>query len=105
MLSFMPRKRELKVLQATIQTYENYPNWQLYLWKEEEDFVGLIGIEIQEDSFIVLHATVNPSHRNQGIGHVMVEKVQQFMKPRKMCATEETEVFLTKCSKTREEVF
>lgn len=96
LLSFMPGQRDLKALQRTMQTYENNPDWQLYLWKEEEDVIGLIGIEVDEDFFTVYHASVNPSHRGQGVGHGLIEKVQQLMVPRKMLATEETEAFLTK---------
>lgn len=103
LLSFMPGQRELRTLRETIQTYEINPDWQLYLWKKEEDFVGLIGIKITEDSFTVLHASVNPSHRGEGIGHTLIEKAQQLMEPRKMRATEETEMFLAKCLETREE--
>ena len=103
LLSFMPGQRELKTLRKTMQTYENNPDWQLYLWKIEEDFVELIGIEIHEDSFAVLHVSVDPSHRSQGIGHILIEKTQQLMAPRKMCATEETEAFLAKCLDTKKE--
>ena len=103
LLSFMPGQRELKTLRETMQTYENDPDWQLYLWKKEEDFVGLIGIEIHEDSFTVRHVSIDPSHRSQGIGHVLIEKIQQLMVPRKMWATEETEAFLATCLDTRKE--
>lgn len=97
LLSFMPGERELETLQQTLQKYEENPAWQLYLWKEEEDFVGLIGIEMAEYTFIVHHAAVNPSFRNGGIGHAMVEKVQQLQEPLAMRATEETKDFLAKC--------
>ena len=103
LLSFMPGQRELKTLQKTMETYENNLDWQLYLWKKEEDFVGLIGIEINEDSFTILHVSIDPSHRSQGIGHVLIEKIQQLMAPRKMRATEETEAFLAKCLDTGKE--
>ena len=103
LLSFMLGQRELKTLQKTIETYENNPDLQLYLWKIEEDFVGLIGIDINEDSFTILHVSVDPSHRSQGIGQVLIEKTQQLMAPRKMHATEETEAFLAKCLETRKE--
>ena len=97
LLSFMPGKRELEALQQTMKKYEENPNWQLYLWKQGDDFVGLIGVEVDEHTFTVHHAAVNPSFRNEGIGHAMVEKVQQLQEPRAMRATEETKDFLAKC--------
>lgn len=97
LLSFMPAERELTTLQQTIHRYEEDPDWHLYLWKDKEDFVGLIGIELSENYFTVHHASVNPSYRGEGVGHTMIEKVQQLMSPREMRATEETEAFLMKC--------
>ena len=39
LLSFMPKEKEIKKLQKTMERYENDPDWKLYFWKEE-DFVG-----------------------------------------------------------------
>ena len=97
LLSFMPGEHNLKQLQKTMRTYEENPDWQLYLWKKGEDFVGLIGIEVDEHTFTVRHASVNPSFRGEGIGHALVERVRQLMEPREMRATPETEAFLAKC--------
>ncbi|MDN7242394.1 GNAT family N-acetyltransferase [Planococcus sp. N028] len=100
LLSFIPADLQLSTLQKTVQQYEDNPDWQLYLWKCEEDFVGVIGIEIQELTFAVHHISVNPSFRGEGIGHAMVEKVQELQDPRAMQATERTKDFLEKCWKT-----
>ena len=102
LLSFMPGEHQLKQLQKTMRTYEENPDWQLYLWKKGEDFVGLIGIEVDEHSFTVRHASVNPSFRGEGIGQALVEKVQQLMEPREMRATPETEAFLAKCRESKD---
>lgn len=100
LLSFMPAERELENLQKTMQKYEEDPAWQLYLWKQEDDMVGLIGIEVAEYTFTVRHAIVNPSYRSEGIGHAMVRKVQELQEPRAMQASPETKDFLDKCWKT-----
>lgn len=100
LLSFMPHERELKVLQQTMQKYEETPDWQLYLWKKENDFVGLIGIEVSELTFTVHHASVNPSYRGEGIGHTMVEKIQELQEPRALQASKDTKDFLAKIWET-----
>lgn len=97
LLSFMPSERELEKLLQTMQQYEDNPDWQLYLWKKGEDVVGLVGVEVTEDSFIIQHMTVNPSHRREGIGHAMAEEIQQLMQHRKMHTNRETGLFLKKC--------
>ncbi|RLQ92602.1 GNAT family N-acetyltransferase [Planomicrobium sp. Y74] len=104
LLSFMPKERELKKLQQTMHIYEENPDWQLYLWKKGEDFVGLLGVEVAEDRFIIHHISVNPSYRGEGIGHAMIEKIQQIMQDREMIATKETEAFLTKCPQKKGEL-
>lgn len=101
LMSFMPKERELKKLQQTMHMYEENSGWQLYLWKKGDDFVGLLGVEVSEESFTIHHISVNPSHRGEGIGHAMIEKIQQLMQDRKMLATDETEAFLKKCSKNQ----
>lgn len=45
LLSFMPNEKDLKQLQQTIKDYETDTDRQLFLWKEDEDIVGAIGVE------------------------------------------------------------
>ncbi|HSP23166.1 MAG TPA: GNAT family N-acetyltransferase [Planococcus sp. (in: firmicutes)] len=97
LLSFMPRERELKKLQQTMHIYEENPDWQLFLWKKGDDFVGLLGVEVHEDHFTLHHVSVNPSHRGEGIGQAMIEKIQQLMNGKEMRTTEETDAFIHKC--------
>ncbi|MBB5178721.1 riboflavin biosynthesis RibT protein [Planomicrobium koreense] len=97
LLSFMPKERELKKLQQTMHIYEENPDWQLFLWKKGEDFVGLLGVEVNEDHFTLHHVSVNPSHRGEGIGQAMIEKIQQLMNGKEMRTTDETEAFIRKC--------
>ena len=97
LLSFMPKERELKKLQQTMHIYEENPDWQLFLWKKGEDFVGLLGVEVHEDYFTLHHVSVNPSHRGEGIGQAMIEKIQQLMNGKEMRTTDETEAFIQKC--------
>lgn len=100
LLSFMPDERQLKILQQTLQKYEEDSAWQLYLWKQEDDLVGVIGIEVSELTFTVHHVSVNPSYQNEGVGHAMVEKVLELQEPRAMQASLKTKDFLTKCWET-----
>lgn len=103
LLSFMPKERELKKLQQTMHIYEENPDWQLYLWKKGEDFVGLVGVEVSDEYFTIHHVSVNPSHRGEGIGRAMIEKIRQIMQEKEMHSTVETEAFLSKCLELDEE--
>ena len=68
LLSYMPGEKTVKKLQETIHQYETDDNWQLYLLKKDEDFIGLIGIELGEEDYTLQHLSVNPSFRGEGIG-------------------------------------
>ncbi|TFJ93770.1 GNAT family N-acetyltransferase [Lentibacillus salicampi] len=97
LLSFMPEEKDVKKLQQTIKEYETNPNWYLFLWKEE-DVLGAIGVRIENDiDAVVQHISVNPSHRNSGIGKKMVKEVQNMFGDKyAVCADEITQQFLNK---------
>ena len=98
LLSFMPEGKDLKKLQETINLYENDPDWQLYLWKEE-DILGAIGIKIEDDiNAVIQHISVTPSHRNMGIGKQMVNEIKEMYDDKyAVCPDERTLEFYNKC--------
>jgi len=102
LLSFMPNEKEVKKLQATIKQYETEDGWQLFLWREEEDIVGLIGVVLAEQDsnsiVIIQHITVNPSFRRQGIGGKMVNQVKEMYDNKELKATDITHSFFNKCN-------
>lgn len=98
LLSFMPDEKEVKKLQQTVREYEENPDWQLFLWKED-DVLGVIGVVIENEvNAVIKHVSVNPSHRNSGIGSKMVQEVKQIYGSKyAVCANDATEDFLNKC--------
>ena len=89
-------------MQETIHQYETDDNWQLYLLKKDDDFIGLIGIELGDEDYTLHHLSVNPSFRGEGIGQEMVTKLQALFPDKKCIGTEETDSFIQKC-KPKEE--
>lgn len=98
LLSFMPKERNVKKLKKTMELYNERPDWQLFLWKAGDDYVGVIGIHIEDDEiFTVQHISVIPSYRGEGIGQKMVARVERLMGNRRAKPTEETKPFMIKC--------
>ncbi|WP_142828527.1 GNAT family N-acetyltransferase [Planococcus soli] len=98
LLSFMPKERDFKHLKKTMELYNEHADWRLFLWKSGDSYVGAIGIHIEDaENFTVQHITVIPSFRGEGIGHMMVARVEKLMDNRKALATEETKPFMMKC--------
>lgn len=99
LLSFMPTEKEVKKLQATVKQYEMNEDWQLYLWKEEEDILGIIGTLKKEDGVVhIQHICVTPSHRHAGIGKKMVTELRSMMPGVTVCGNELTKPFCDKCN-------
>ncbi|PMC39474.1 N-acetyltransferase [Bacillus sp. UMB0899] len=98
LLSFMPAEKDLKQLQQTIKQYETLDDWQLFLWKQDEDIIGAIGVVFKDENTVeVQHISVNPSHRQQGIGKQMVQAVTDLYKKKTVIPNNETESFFKKC--------
>ncbi|MHC0036059.1 GNAT family N-acetyltransferase [Pseudoneobacillus sp. C159] len=98
LLSFMPNEKDLKKLQQSMKNYEMDDSWQLFLWKEE-DIIGLIGVTLlNENSYEIQHISVNPSHRNQGIGKKMVYAIKELYPDKSILKNELTESFINKCN-------
>ncbi|GAA0416258.1 MAG: GNAT family N-acetyltransferase [Bacillota bacterium] len=104
LLSFMPEEKDVKKLQQTIKEYETNPDWHLYLWKEE-DILGAIGVRVEgEINAVIQHVSVNPSHRNLGIGKKMMNEVTRLYQDKyAVCAEEEIQHFYSKCDAFKEE--
>ncbi|SER14535.1 riboflavin biosynthesis RibT protein [Gracilibacillus ureilyticus] len=102
LLSFMPDEKEVKRLQDTIKEYETNDHWQLFLWKVEEDILGAVGVNVDSESKLVTlqHITVDPSHRNLGIGKKMVQAVKEYYPSFQVQPNDQTEKFLDKCKQS-----
>ena len=98
LLSFVPTEKDLKKLQQTMKEYEQNEHWQLYLWKQEEDIIGIVGISMIDKSLIeVQHVSVNPSHRQQGIGKKMIKALKEMYTTAQIKPGEIIAPFYEKC--------
>lgn len=98
LLSFVPTEKDLKKLQQTMKEYEQNEHWQLYLWKQEEDIIGIVGISMLDRSLIeVQHVSVNPSHRQQGIGKKMIKALKEMYTTAQIKPSEIIAPFYEKC--------
>ena len=103
LLSYMPLEKDVKRLMETIQQYEKDEQWQLYLWKQDEEYIGAIGISLQDNVAIVQHITVHPPYRGEGIARQMVEQLKATVQVDEIVPCEETEAFMLKCKDLLEE--
>lgn len=96
-LSFMPDEKDLQKLQMTLHQYETEHNHQLFLWKEDGDFIGIIGILFLDKQLIqIQHLAVNPSHRDKGVGKMMIKALKELHPDTSFIPNEHTDTFYDK---------
>lgn len=97
LLSFMPQEKDVKRLMETIQQYEQQENWMLYLWKRGEEYVGIVGVLVEETVATIQHITVIPSYRGEGIALKMLQELCDLGLFTEIKPNEATESFIKKC--------
>ncbi|OXS75475.1 GNAT family N-acetyltransferase [Lysinibacillus sp. KCTC 33748] len=98
LLSFMPNEKDIKKLKETIHSYENDNNWVLYLWKKNDEYVGIVGLVTHNDNIATIqHVSVVPSYRGEGIAKEMLQEVAELGQYESVLATEETRNIVHKC--------
>jgi riboflavin biosynthesis RibT protein len=89
LLSYMPSERHLRHLQRTICLYETDAARKLYLWKEDQRIIGVIGVLLLDEYILELqHISVIPSFRKQGIAKTMIKELMDLY-PNKILTTNE----------------
>ncbi|BAB05277.1 GNAT family N-acetyltransferase [Halalkalibacterium halodurans] len=97
LISFMPKEKEIKKLQKTIDLYEKETEWELFLWKVEDDYVAVIGVcHLANGDAELHHLGVNPSFRQEGLGKRLIEEVKRRLEGR-LLPTKETRAFFDVC--------
>lgn len=97
LLSFMPNEKDIKKLTETIQSYDTDENWILYLWKKNDEYIGIVGIVLDNDTATIQHVSVVPSYRGEGVATEMVKQVVELGRYDNVLATNETREFVQKC--------
>jgi riboflavin biosynthesis RibT protein len=103
LLSFMPEHKDIKKLMDTMQLYDQHDDWQLYLWKKNDEYVGAIGVKVEESTAIIQHITVIPSYRGEGVGKEMVSDLCELDTVEHVRAINEVQPFIQKCMKLLKE--
>ena len=103
LISLMPQEKDIKRLMDTIHQYEQNENWTLFLWKKGDEYVGSVGIAVENDIAIIQHITVIPSYRGEGVALEMLQHLQD-MGYENIQPNEDTSAFVQKCITILKEV-
>ncbi|KYG89070.1 acetyltransferase [[Bacillus] sp. KCTC 13219] len=76
LISLMPNCKDSKQLMEIVQHYEQTPDWQLYLWKQDDEFVGTIGVAVENGIATIQHISIIPSYHGEGITAEMLDELR-----------------------------
>lgn len=71
----------------------------LYVWLEDGEASGVIGVRVQGDSLEILHIAVDKRVRNRGVGRRLIDAVVALEHPRELVAETDQDAvaFYRKC--------
>lgn len=98
LFSYVDHLKEPKRLIDEINWYQDEEDRQIYLWKssETDDFVGIVGLEIEDELVLIRLISVMPSYRDEGVAHDMLSAVARVFSEYKIVGTLETAAFVSK---------
>ncbi|AZP05297.1 GNAT family N-acetyltransferase [Jeotgalibaca ciconiae] len=98
LLSYIADLKNVERLQKEMESYISEEDKRLFLWRDTEtdNIIAIIGIEWAESIVLVRHISVNPSFRNEGIMHKMLDKLKTRFPDQTINGTLETVPIITK---------
>lgn len=92
LMSYASDLNQTTRLLEEMELYQKDPERELYLWKSEEtdDFVAVLGVEIEQKVLLLRLISVNPSYRNEGISSKMLDALQKLYPDLPIMGTLET---------------
>lgn len=103
LLSLMPSEKNIKKLTETIDAYENDSQQQLYLWKDDEEYVGIVGVRVKKDTATIQHICVLPSYRSEGVATKMIQQLLSQKEYEHVTAEATIQDLLEKCTNCKSE--
>lgn len=98
LLSYVPDLKETTRLMKELDWYQQEENRRLFLWRSQEtnDFAAVLGIEVEKEFILVRHISVNPSYREEGLAHRILDVLSAKFAPRHLVGTIETGSLIAK---------
>ncbi|WP_244862535.1 GNAT family N-acetyltransferase [Paenibacillus sp. J22TS3] len=76
-----------EALSKAIQRYEREEDLELYVLKNEDELIGIIGFQIDEERVLTItHLAISPEHRDQGYGRGIILEVLYAKEPERIIA-------------------
>jgi len=97
LLSLMPSEKNIKKLTETIDAYAKDETQHLYLWKQQEEYVGIVGVAVEGEIATLQHICVVPSYRGEGIATQILQELTALGIYKEVCAIDDIQPLFDKC--------
>ncbi|MTV81210.1 N-acetyltransferase [Secundilactobacillus folii] len=88
LLSFVPTLKKIDRLQAELQWYQDSDARQLLLWKDmNQDFSGIVGVEIRPKFVIVRLIALTPAVRDENQTNTILDELQDMYPDQRIMGT------------------
>lgn len=98
LLSFVPELKEIDHLTEQMNWYESQESQKLLLWKDEDtdNFIGLIGLEVNDKNILIRHLVISPSFRGEKLVFELLNQLEAQYPDSVFTGTIETSLILAK---------
>lgn len=104
LLSLIPDMKEVARLQEEIKWYQAEDNRTLFLWKNEDnDFTGVLGVEVNDGVVMVRQIAISPAERNEGVTYKMLDNLEKLFPEQKIMGSMDTSALVVKWEKKKNE--
>ncbi|GAX01810.1 N-acetyltransferase [Secundilactobacillus silagei] len=103
LLSLAPALKKIDRLQAELQWYQDSDARQLLLWKDlNQDFSGIVGVELRPKFVIVRLIALMPAVRNHNQTNTILTELQDMYPKQRIMGTLETTGIVAKWEASHE---
>ena len=97
-LSYISDLKDPIRIEEELKWYSAQENRRIYLWQREdnENIIGLVGIEEENDLILLRHIALDPSYRNEGLSYTILDALQEKFEGKNVVATLETASIISK---------
>lgn len=79
LLAFSCSDKSPLALLELVRCYEEETSKFLYLWKVDDDFVGIIGMEQLETTMLIHHIALSPSFRGEKRSYELLDETRNLL--------------------------
>lgn len=96
LIAFSCEVKDPLFLLETVQGYEQDENRRLYLYRQDDDFIGIVGFRLMDGHAELEHIALSPSFRGEKMSYELLDEAQKMLQMEIEGGTDETKRLIEK---------